>query len=353
MRASPSSGSIGRSGNEPGRPGGALMRKRGNAMRWTTMLTAVALGASTLQTGGAVAADWPVKPVRIIVPYGAGGAADTLGRIFADGLSAALGQPFVVENRAGAGGLVGTDAAVKSAPDGYTFVLAGMSNIVLVPAMNKNAGFDPVRDFTHVAYFGGAPNIFVVHPSLGVQTFADVMARAKAAGTVDYVSPGVGSVGNLVAEYLGAKEKIKMVHVAYRGGAGALLDLVAGHVKIGMMSLSTAAEHMRSGGLVPIAVSSETRVKEFPNVPTLKELGYPDLVATTWWVLSAPAGLPADIVDRVNDVINKSLDQPQVRKQFEQDFVQAKRMTPAETAQFVRGEADKWIPFVRTTLGTN
>jgi tripartite-type tricarboxylate transporter receptor subunit TctC len=319
----------------------------------STIVTLAAALFLAFGPGPAKAAEWPVKTVRVIVPYGAGGAADTLGRLFSDHLGAAFGQPFVVENRAGAGGLVGTEAAAKSPPDGYTFVLAGMSNIVLVPAMNKNAGLDPVRDFTHIAYFGGAPNIFVVHPSLGVRSFGEFTTWAKASESVQYVSPGVGSVGNLVAEYLAAKEKLKMVHVAYRGGAGALLDLVAGHVKVGMMSLSTASEHMRAGNLVPIAVSSEARLKEFPQVPTLKELGYADLVATTWWALSAPAGLPENITEKVNAVVNKSLDQPQVRKQLEQDFVQSKNMTPAEVSQFVRGEAEKWIPFVRTTIGPN
>lgn len=308
----------------------------------------VALGAS-----GASAADWPTKPVRILVPYGAGGAADTMGRVFADSIGTIIGQAFYVENRPGGGGMSGTDAAAKSAPDGYTFVLAGMSTLVLVPAMNRNAGFDPVRDFTHVAYFGGAPNIFVVHPSAGINSFQDFMARAKSGATIEYVSPGVGSVGNLVAEFLAAKEALKMVHVAYRGGAGALLDLVAGHVKVGMMSLSTAGEHVRSGSLLPIAVSSEARLKELPNVPTLKELGYADLVATTWWELAAPAGLPADITEKVNRAVGKSLEQPQVLKQLEQDSVQAQAMSAAETTQFVRSEVEKWVPFVRRTLGAN
>jgi tripartite-type tricarboxylate transporter receptor subunit TctC len=299
------------------------------------------------------AAEWPVKPVRIIVPYGPGGAADTMARVFADRLTARLGQPFVVENRPGGGSLVGTEAAAQSPPDGYTFVLTGMSTIVLVPAMNKNAGFDPVRDFTHIAYFGGAPNIFVAHPSFGVNSFKEFMARAKSGGAIEYVSPGVGSVGNLVAEFLASKENIKLVHVAYRGGAGALLDLVAGHVKVGMMSLSTAGEHIRSGGLIPIAISSDTRLPEFPEVPTLKELGYPDLVATTWWALSAPAGLAPDIVEKVNRAINASLDQPQVLKQLQQDAVQTKAMSPDEVTRFVRSEVEKWLPFVRTTIKTS
>lgn len=302
----------------------------------------------SLTCAEAGAADWPTKPVRIVVPYAAGGAADTMGRVFGDALSTAFGKQFYVDNRAGGGSLVGSEVVAHSEPDGYTFVLSGMAPDVLAPAMNKNAGFDPIRDFTHVAYFGGAPNIFVVHPSFGAKSLKDFMARAKSQKDgIDYVSPGVGSVGNLVAEYLAAKENIKLVHVPYKGGAGALLDLVAGHVKVGMMSYSTAAEHVRSGNLVPIAVSSEKRLPDLPDVPTLKELGYPDLVATTWWSLSAPAGLPRDITEQVNGEINKSFALPQVMKQMKQDAVETKPMTPTEVTQYMQSEIDKWVPFVK------
>jgi tripartite-type tricarboxylate transporter receptor subunit TctC len=302
----------------------------------------------SLTCAGAQAADWPTKPVRIIVPYAPGGAADTLGRIFGEVLSTAFGKQFFLDNRAGGGSLLGSEAAAHAEPDGYTFVLSGMAPDVLAPAMNKNAGFDPIRDFTHVAYFGGAPNIFVVHPSFGAKSFKEVMAQAKSQKDgIDYVSPGVGSVGNLVAEYLAAKENLKLVHVAYKGGAGALLDLVAGHVKMGMMSYSTAGEHVRAGSLIPIAVSSESRVPDLPDVPTLKELGYPDLVATTWWALSAPAGLPRDIADKVNQEVNKGLTQPQVVKLLKQDAVEAKAMTPAEVTRYMQSEIDKWAPFVK------
>jgi tripartite-type tricarboxylate transporter receptor subunit TctC len=181
-----------------------------------------------------------------------------------------------------------------------------------------------------------------------MKTFKDFMARAKSQKDgIDYVSPGVGSVGNLVAEYLAAKENIKLVHVPYKGGAAALLDLVGGHVKVGMMSYSTAGEHVRSGGLIPIAVSSEKRLPDLPDVPTLKELGYPDLVATTWWSLSAPAALPRDIAQKVNREINKSFALPQVVRQLKQDAVETKAMTPAEVTQYMQSEIDKWGPFVK------
>jgi tripartite-type tricarboxylate transporter receptor subunit TctC len=298
----------------------------------------------------AQAQDWPAKPVRIVVPYGAGGAADTLGRLFADALGAAFGKQFYVENRPGGGSVIGSEAVARSAPDGTTLMLSGMATHVLAPAMNKSAGFDPVRDFTHVAYFGGAPNAFVVHPSFGVTSFKDFLTRVRNEADVPYVSPGVGSVGNLVAEYLAAKDSIKLTHVPYRGGAAALTDLVAGHVKVGMMSWSTAREHVRAGKLIPLAMSSAERPKDFPDVPTLKELGYPDLVATTWWALSGPAGLPQDIVDRLNREINRSLDLPQVRKQLEQEEVKTQAMTPAEVTALLQSEIAKWVPVVARSI---
>jgi tripartite-type tricarboxylate transporter receptor subunit TctC len=315
-----------------------------------TRMLAALVAVAFLTAAPAPAQDWPAKPVRIVVPYGAGGAADTLGRVFADVLSTALGKQFVVENRPGGGSVVGSEAVARSAPDGYTLMLSGMSTHVLAPAMNKSAGFDPVRDFTHIAYFGGAPNAFVVHPSFGVTTFKEFMARVRGEADIPYVSPGVGSVGNLVAEYLAAKENIRLTHVPYRGGAAALTDLVAGHVKVGMMSFSTAREHVRAGKLVPLAMSSAERPKDFPDLPTLNELGYPDLVATTWWALSGPAGLPPEIVTRLNAEINKSLELPQVRKQLEQEEVASKAMTPAEVTAFMQSEVAKWVPVVARSI---
>jgi tripartite-type tricarboxylate transporter receptor subunit TctC len=316
----------------------------------TRVLAAVALAVAALAAAPVQAQEWPTKTVRIVVPYGAGGAADTLGRVFADVLGAAFGKQFIVENRPGGGSVVGSEAVARSAPDGYTLMLSGMATHVLAPAMNKSAGFDPVRDFTHIAYFGGAPNAFVVHPSFGIATFKDFMARARGAADIPYVSPGVGSVGNLVAEYLAAKEGIKLTHIAYRGGAAALTDLVAGHVKVGMMSFSTAREHVRAGKLVPLAMSSSERPKDFPDLPTLKELGYPDLVATTWWALSGPAGLPPDIVAKINAEVNRSLDLPQVRRQLEQEEVKTQAMSPAEVTEFLHNEIAKWVPVVARSI---
>jgi tripartite-type tricarboxylate transporter receptor subunit TctC len=309
------------------------------------------LGIVSLHAGAA-AAQWPSKPVRIVVPYAAGGAADTIGRIFAERLGEAFGQQFYVENRSGGGGLIGTEAVARAQPDGYTLMVSGIPSHVLGPAMSpQQASFDPVRDFTHIAYFGGPPNMFVAQPSLGVRSFDALVARLRAEPNgLEYVSPSIGSVGNMVAEVFAAKEKLKLTHITYRGGGQAILDLVAGHVKVGSMTLTTTREHIRTGTLVPLAISSAERSPELPDVPTLKELGHPDLVITTWFSLSGPAGLPADVVGKINAAVNRSLDDPKVQRHLDQEAVQSRAMSPAQTTEFVRSEVAKWVPVVRSIV---
>jgi tripartite-type tricarboxylate transporter receptor subunit TctC len=294
-------------------------------------------------------AEWPTKPVRIVVPYSAGGATDLLARVFGEQLSRAFGQQFVVENRTGGGGLIADEAVAHSEPDGYTLIASGLPSHVLAPAMNpKSANFDPVRDFTHIAYLGGPPNVFVVHASSPAKSFRDLLdMMRREPGGVEYVSPSIGSVGNVVAEYIAAKEKIKLVHVVYRGGGAAILDLVAGHVKVGSMTLSTTLSHIRAGELRSLSVSSAERVPELPDVPTLTELGYPELVVTTWYALSGPAGLPNDIVAALNREVNRAMDVPKVREHLAVETVQTKKMSPDEVTRFMASELAKWLPVVK------
>ena len=307
----------------------------------------LATSVLALSSFAARADDWPERPVRIVVPFSAAGAADTFGRFYADALSNAFGRQFYVENKIGAGGMIASEEVARAKPDGYTLMVSGIPTHVLGPAMNKNISFDPMRDFTHIAYFGGAPNAFVVHPDFGVRSFAGFMARAKSESAgIEYVSAGVGTVGNWVAEYLAAKTGIKLTHVAYKGGANAVLDLIAGHVKVGMLTYSSVSEHVRSGALLPLVVSASARLPQLPNVPTFRELGFPELVATTWFALSGPAGLPPDIVARINHEVVNAMDRPQMRKLMEQDAIETKAMSPAEVTRYFQSEIDKWQPII-------
>src|SRR5260221_2325922 len=271
--------------------------------------------AVAVAPSAAFAAKWPSKPVRLVVPFAAGGAADTIGRLYAEALGAAFGKPFYVENRVGGGGLLGTEAVARAEPDGLTLMVSGIPTHVLGPAMNKNVGFDPMRDFTHIAYFGGTPNVLLAHPSLGVTTYQDFLALAREAKGIEYVSAGFGTMGNWIAEFLAAKEKIKLVHVAYKGGAQAVLDLVAGHVKVGMLTRSIAAQHVRAGRLVALATTSGQRLPYRADVPTLRELGHGDFVATTWYSRSGPAGPAPDIHASGNRASGRAFERSPLNRQ--------------------------------------
>jgi tripartite-type tricarboxylate transporter receptor subunit TctC len=317
------------------------------------MVRVLGIIAAVALSSAALAAEWPSKPVRLVVPFAAGGAADTIGRLYAEALGAAFGKPFYVENRVGGGGLLGTEAVARAEPDGLTLMVSGIPTHVLGPAMNKNVGFDPMRDFTHIAYFGGTPNVLLAHPSLGVTTYQDFLALAREAKGIEYVSAGFGTTGNWIAEFLAAKEKIKLVHVAYKGGAQAVLDLVAGHVKVGMLTWSIVAEHVRAGRLLALATTSGQRLPYRAEVPTLRELGHPDFVATTWYSLSGPAVVAPDIVESVNREVVNALEQPQLKRHIEQDAIETKAMSPAEVTRFMQSEIDRWTPMIRRLLGAN
>ena len=293
------------------------------------------------------AAEWPTKPVRVVSPFAPGGAADVIARLFSDGLSTAFNQQFIVENRTGAGGIVGAQTVARAEPDGYTLMAAGMSSHVLAPATSKIPGYEPIDDFTHIAFFGGAPSVILVHPSAGVTSFADLLAYARASTGIEYVSSGTGTVGNVLTEYIAIKEKLKLVHVPYRSGSGAVIDLLAGRVKVGALNWSTAREHILTGNLIALAVSSAKRLPALSDVPTLDQLGYPDMITTTWHMLAGPAGVDRQIVSALNREVIRIVERPELRNAFESDAIETKAMTPAELTQFVRAEIEKWAPVAR------
>lgn len=299
----------------------------------------------------ASAADWPTRPVKIVVPFGAGGQSDIVARLFAQSLTERFKQTFIVENLSGSGGARASIAVSRAEPDGYTLMITGMATHILAPALNLKIGFDPIKDFTHIAYIGGSPSAFVMHPSAGVKTFEEFMTLAKATQDgIQYVSPGVGSGGNSVAEYFAAKAGIKLAHVPHRGGNTAVSDLLAGHVKMGSLTWATAREHVSAGTLVPIAISSGERAPGFPNVPTFKDKGYPDVVTTVWLSLSGPRGMPDDIVVQLNDQMNKALQLPNVKAQLERDAFDIQPMKPADVTKLMQTEYDKWVPALRKAL---
>ena len=291
--------------------------------------------------------EYPTKPIRLIVPYSAGGANDLVGRTFGEVAGRTLGHPFVVENRTGGAGLIGSTATARAEPDGYTLMISGIPSLVLSPAMSAAPPFDTMKDFMHIAFLGGPPNVLVVNASLGIKTFKEFVELATKSKDVQYVSPSVGSVGHLVAESMAERLHLNLTHVAYKGGGAAIFDLIAGHVKAGSMTLSTTRPHIKEGKLIPLAVSTEKRLPEFPDVPTMVELGMPDLVTATWYALSGPAGLPKPVVAKLNAAFNSAMSAPSVQKVAEQEALQMKAMSPEETTAYFQSEINKWTPLAK------
>ena len=297
---------------------------------------------------------WPEKPVRIIVPFGPGGSADTLGRLVAQKLSEHLKASFVVENRGGAGGAVGAELAAKAAPDGYTLVVSGIASHVIAPLLPQGTPYDPVRDFTHIALFGGPPAVLAVNPSMEAKDLREFVALAKARpGALSYGSPGNGTQGQLVAELFKQRAGIQMVHVPYKGAAGAVTDLMAGHIQVVSTTLTTAATQIRAGRARGLAVSAPRRLPDFPEIPTYAEMGYPDLVATVWFSLSGPAKMPGDVVGLLNAEVNRALELPEVRERLKLEGIEPSPLGAREFNAFVAEELKRWAPVVKASGAKN
>ena len=318
-------------------------------MKRFILLLAIACGV----TGAAYAQrlEWPAKPIKMLVPFGAGGAADVAARLYAEHLGQAFGQQFVIENRTGGGGLIGALALARSEPDGYTLGSGGMSVHVLAAALSDNPGFDPIKDFTHIAFLGGAPSVIVAHPSIGVKTMKEMLAHARGlAKEMPYVSSGTGTVGHIVFEYVVQKEKLNAVHIPYRAGSAAVIDLLAGRVTVGALNWATARQHVRAGTLIPLGVSSSKRLPQLPDLPTLAELGYPDIQTTTWTMISGPPGLPKNIADAVNREVRAIAVKPELKKHFEEEGEAPRLLSPAELTSLVQAEVARWVPVVRAMV---
>ena len=317
------------------------------------LAVAIAVLALSSSSQFAAAADWPTRPVRIIAPSTAGGAADMFARLLCDHFSETFRERCYVENRAGAGGLLGTAATAQAAADGYTLTTSSTAYHVIAPVVSPNPGFDPIKDFTHIAYIGGPPNVFVVNPALGVRSLKQLVELGRRGQTIDYVSPGVGTLGHLLAEALAQKAGIKLQQIMTRGAAQGLMDLVAGTVNLGTMTWTSALGQIRAGKLVPIALSSQARLKEYPDLPTFGEEGYEELTAVSWFALSAPAGLAGDITLKLNRMVAAMLEHPEVRRRFERDAVETQTMSAAEFTAFVQREIEKWTPIAKQVIKGN
>ena len=307
--------------------------------------TAFALGTVGL-THATLAADWPSRPIRIIAPSTPGGAADTFARLLADQLGPRLGTTLIVDNRAGGGGLIGMAAAAHAEPDGYTLVTSSIAYNAIEPIVSANPGFDPTRDFTHVAFIGGQPDVFLVSTKSDLRSLKDVVELARRGAPPNYVSPGLATFSQLLVEVFALEAGIKFQHIPHRGSSQAMIDLVAGNVPFGTMTWGSAIGQVRAGTVLPVAISSKGRVAEFPNVPTLHELGY-SIIGDSWWGLSGPAGIPPEITRKLNQAVIETLDRPEVRQRLVADAIIPDPMTPEQFGAFVAAEIAKWGPIAK------
>jgi tripartite-type tricarboxylate transporter receptor subunit TctC len=305
--------------------------------------------ASLLICATAAAQPWPGKPIRIVVPFAPGGATDVPARLIAPKLTEALGQPVVVENRPGAGGIIGIDSVAKSPADGYTFVMASNGELVMNASIYPKLPYSPFKDLVPVSIAVESPLVLVVSPSSPFKSVADVIAAAKARpGSVSYATAGVGSTSHVLTEMFAQRAGgLKLLHAAYKGGAPASNAIVSGEVAFGLLNLGSASALMSGGRVRGLAVTSAARVPDFPSTPTFIESGVPDFTDGIWVGLAAPTGVPQDIVRRMSSEVAKALQSPDVQTRTKQIGVHAVGSSPEEAAARIQRELPRYSEAIR------
>lgn len=309
------------------------------------LFTAAAL-LLALVAPAAAADDYPNKPVRLIIPFPPGGSNDVVGRLVANQLSEKLGHKVYVDNRGGAGGVLGTEAAAVAPPDGYTLLVVSLAHAVN-PALYK-LNYDPIKSFTPIAIMATGPNVLVVNPQLPVQNVKELLALAKEKpGTIDYASAGVGSFQHLGGELFKLVAGVELQHVPYKGGGPAMQDVIAGHVKVMFSSLVQTTPFIQSGQLRALGTGGAVRNPVLPDVPTIAEAGVPGYVADNWWGILAPAGTPQPIVDRLYKDIQATLKSPELTAAFAREGAAAVEMSAEDFGKYIEAEMAKWARVVK------
>ena len=301
-----------------------------------------------LAAHAALAQPWPAKPVRLVVTFPPGGTSDIVARLVGERMGQRIGQPVIVDNRPGVAGILGTDLVVKSPPDGYTLLLTSTAPIAFAPSTPKPLGYDPVRDLQHIGVLGTIPLALVVRNDFPAKSARDVVALAKEKpGGLNFSSSGNATPSHFMLERFKLSAGVNITHVPYKGSAPALTDIVAGRVDGTIDSMPALLSQVRAGKVRALAVSGRQRAAQLPDVPTLAESGFPDLVVNTWFGLAVPAGTPADLVQRLAQEAQAVVAIPDVRARFDELSFAASPMTPAETQRFMQAEIERWAPVVR------
>jgi tripartite-type tricarboxylate transporter receptor subunit TctC len=296
------------------------------------------------------AAEYPSRPVTLVVAFTPGGASDVLARILGRKLEQILGQPFVIDNRPGAGGNVAAEAVAHAAPDGYTLLAGNNAILATNAALYKKINFDPEADLAPIGLIGSQANILVVNPALPVKSLAELIALAKAQpGKLNFASSGHGLAAHLAGELFKAEAKIDIVHVPYKGAAPALQDVIAGHVQMMFATASSVVPHIQDGKVRPLAVATLKRTAVLPDIPTIDELGIKNFEATTWHGLVAPARTPKDIVATLNRALVATLDDRDVKKSLGDLGVDVIGGTPEDFAAYIKSEIPKWTAIIKAS----
>ena len=300
--------------------------------------------------GDARAQDYPIRPLRFIVPYPPGGAADIVARMVAQKLTAALGATVVIDNRAGAGGNLGTDLAAKAAPDGYTLLMGNVGPIAINPGLFRKLPYDPLRDFAPVSLLAVYPNVLVINPSLPVKSVTDLIGYARVRpGQLAFASAGNGSSTHLAAELFKSMAGIEMMHVPYKGGSQAVVDVIGGQVQMYFSSVLGALPHVKSGKLRALAVTGSRRSRAAPQLPTIAECGFPGYEANNWLGLLVPAGTPNPVITRLDQEIVKAFAQPEFHEKISVQGGDAETGSPAQFAAYIRAEIKKWAQVIKAS----
>lgn len=314
------------------------------SIHWTLLAATVAL---SLASPSFAQQDWPNRPVRVVVPFGAGGAADRLGRIAADHLTKAFKQQFYIENRVGAGGAVASTQVARADADGYTLLIGGSGPHIMGPAENRNIGYDPVGDFTHIAMIGGESYALSAQASLGVKSFKELIALSKSKSEpINVGTPGAGSLGQLTIEAIMQKNIANLHHVPYRGGAPLLTDFFGNHISVASTPILPILQHAAAGTIVPLGVTSTERIPLLKDVPTFNELGYPEMNGAIWFWLAGPKGLPAPIVEKLNQEVRQLINAPETRQQFEKTALLSMDADVPALTKYIADEVKRWTRFV-------
>jgi len=312
----------------------------------TAALGALIVGAVACASGSAMAQSYPARPVKVVVPFAAGGPLDLVGRAVFEKLAASLRQPFVLENRTGAGGNIGTDAVAKAAPDGYTLLFVLSGTLTANPAMYRKLPFNVEKDFRPISLLAASTQMLVVHPSLPVNTLAEFVAYAKKQ-PIAYAHAGPGSGGHLAMEYFRTMAGFETVQVPYRGNAPLVIDLVAGQVKAGFVSTAGVIQHVRDRKLTGLAISAAARSALAPNVPTTAEAGYPDFKLGTYFVLLAPAGVPDAVADLLERETRAVLASPELKEKFRPQDIEIVGSDAAAARAFLREDTALWAKIAK------